>query len=372
MKVVFIIDQVYKHGGIERILSVKANYLASLNYEVTIITTQQRNKNRCYNFHNKIVFVDVGAQYQEGLSYFHPKNLIKLPKHIIKLSRLLSQIKPNVVTICSHSTDTYFVPFINKSIPKIKEFHFSKSIESYSREHTKSLFKKYFYRFSDYVESKYERIVILNKDELNYYKSLNTVVIPNPSTFSSKKSAALKNKIAVTVGRIAPVKGFDILMDIWSEVAKIHNDWKLYVYGNGDESYLKYLKEKINELNLNHIVILKGNTNNVEAALLSSSFFVMTSLNECFPLVLLEAQACGLPIISFDCPHGPRNIITKESGILIPEQNIDTFANSVVELIENKGKRLDMGKAAKKNIKNYNIEVVMAKWIEMFNEVNKE
>ncbi|MFD2562454.1 glycosyltransferase family 4 protein [Aquimarina rubra] len=369
MKIVFIIDQVYLHGGIERVLSIKANYFAAQEgNEVHIVTTEQKEEKPCYTFDEKIIFRDLAINYNRRKSYFHPKNLKKLPKHISRTKAALKQIKPDVVVVCSHSVDTYFVPFIVKSIPKVKEFHYSRFIEKSKRENP-SLFKKFFFKFADYVESKYDTLVILNKDESNYYKSKNTVVIPNPLTFYPDKVSELTNKRIITAGRIAAVKGYDILVDIWKEIAKIRKDWQLHIFGSGEPGYVKMLQDKIYTAGIQDTIKLMGSTDKIQEEMLHSSIFVMTSHNECFPLVLLEAQACGLPIVSFDCPYGPRNIIDKETGILVPVYDNNTFINQLNELMGDQDNILRMGKNARENAKKYQLSSVMSLWQKMFNDL---
>ncbi|MCF7560775.1 glycosyltransferase family 4 protein [Sabulilitoribacter multivorans] len=370
MKIVFIIDQVYLHGGIERVLSIKANYLSQLDYnQISIITTEQRNKKPCYTFNNNIIFKDLKINYCRSKSYFHPLNLLKSIKHIFRLKKTIKNINPDVVVVCSHSSDTYFVPFINKSIPKIKEFHYSKSIEENKRNKHGITLKKLFFSFTDYVEKKYDKIIILNPDESKYYKSNNTIVIPNPLTFFPEKVSNLNSKIIISAGRIAPVKGYDKLIDIWANASKKLPEWELHIYGDGNSIYLKQLRDKIGALNLQDTLSLKGSTDNIEAKMLNASIYVMTSHNECFPLVLLEAQACGLPIISFDCPHGPRNIINKDNGLLIPVSDIHLFANKLVELASESKELQIMGENARKNAYNYSVDKIMAMWLNMFKDL---
>jgi glycosyltransferase involved in cell wall biosynthesis len=372
MKIAFLIDQVYKHGGIEKILSVKANFFALQNkYQITIITTEQKNTKPCYDFNKNITFIDLNINYNRSVSYFHPKNLIKLPKHIIKLNKELNKLNPDIVVVCSHSTDTYFVPFIKKNIPKIKEFHYSKYIEIAPRKNPKSSFQRLFYKFADYVETKYNKIVVLNKDELNYYKSNNTIVIPNPLTFTTTLTSNYNAKIAIAVGRLAPVKGFDCLIDIWKQINSKHPEWKLYIYGDGQENYKTYLQEKINNYNLQNALVLKGNSNEILSKMIDASIYLMTSENECFPLVLLEAQSCGLPVVSFDCPHGPRNILTKDSAFLIPISENSQYISKLEELVTQEELRKKMGKAAKINSKKYELEKVMYLWENLFNELKE-
>ncbi|WP_024769151.1 glycosyltransferase family 4 protein [Aquimarina macrocephali] len=367
MKIAFIIDQVYLHGGIERVLSIKANYFASQKeHEVYIITTEQKKQNPCYLFNDNVIFKDLEVNYNRKKSYFHPVNLLKLPGHIRKTRSALKKINPEVVVVCSHSVDTYFVPFIFKNVPKLKEFHYSRFIEKNKRT-SSSFFKKLFFKFTDYVETKYDRLIILNKDESAYYKSNNIQVIPNPLTFYPDTVSDLSNKRCITAGRIAPVKGYDILIDIWKELKE--TGWNLDIYGSGVPEYVQKLQGQIDELNLGDTVTLKGSTDKIQKEMLDSSVFLMTSHNECFPLVLLEAQACGLPIVSFDCPYGPRNIIDETTGILVTMYENERFADQLKELM-NQPETIDQkGKNARDNADKYRLETIMTQWETMFNDI---
>lgn len=367
MKIVFIIDQVYRHGGIERVLSIKANYLATLKkYIVHILTTEQQDKKACYVFNSNIIFEDLNINYHRDKSYFHPKNLLKIPNHILKVKSALKNINPDVVVVCSHSADTYFMPFVLKYIPKVKEFHYSKFIEIDKRQHASGMFKRFFFKFADFVETKYNKLVVLNPDEALYYKSKNTITIPNPLTFCPETVSNLDSNVVISAGRIAPVKRYDLLIDIWEIVHKKNNTLQLYIYGDGETNYVAGLQKKIEDQKLTQTVFLKGATNNIQNKMLSSSLFVMTSDNECFPLVLLEAQACGLPIIAFDCPHGPKNIIDSNTGILIKMGDVKKYAKAILKTMSNAQYRKTFGDNARFNATTYNIEPVMEIWINMF------
>tara|TARA_R110002033_G_scaffold74112_1_gene125362 strand:- start:254 stop:1381 length:1128 start_codon:yes stop_codon:yes gene_type:complete len=372
MRIVFVIDQVYRHGGIERVLSIKANYLANIpDYNIYILTNEQKNKNRCYEFDNKITFKDLAINYRRELSYFHPFNLIKIPNHIVKVKKSLKTINPDVIVVCSHSVDTYFLPFIKKSIPKVKEFHYSKFIEENIRETKKPRFKHLFLKFADYVESKYHNLVVLNNMEASFYKSNNVEVIPNPLTFYPETVSKLDDPIVISAGRIAPVKRYDVLIDIWELVHKKNKTWQLHIYGSGEPNYMKKLQAQIDNKKLNKTIILKGATDQIQNKMLHSSIFAMTSDNECFPLVLLEAQACGLPIVALDCPYGPKNIISSENGVLIKMNDNEGFAQAILDMISSHSKRKKFGENARQNANNYGIDKVMHKWISMFNELIK-
>ena len=126
MKVVFLMDQMYIHGGGEKILSLKMNALATnFDCEVYLCTTNQKKHKPVYNIDEKVYWKDLKINYITSISYFHPYNLFKSVQHFYKLKRVLKNIKPDVIISVSQSPEQFFLPFIYKEIPKIKEFHSS-------------------------------------------------------------------------------------------------------------------------------------------------------------------------------------------------------------------------------------------------------
>ena len=370
MKIIFIIDQVYIHGGIERVLSVKANYLADmLGYEIHIVTTEQKENTPCYDFSKKVKFHDLGINYNRNKSYYHPINLIKLPKHILRIKKSIKNLKPDSIVVCSHSTDSYFLPFICKKIPKVKEFHYSKFFEDIRKKEPNNILREYYFKFTEYVEKSYDKIIVLNKDEERYYKSENTVVIPNPVSFFPTNISNQTNKIVIAAGRVAKVKRFEKLIDIWKGIYEEFPEWKLNIFGEGSVNYENQIKEKIEDLKMSNVIFMKGSTNKISDKMIDSSIYAMTSHTECFPLVLLEAQTCGLPIITFDCPTGPRNIVDENSGFLIKQDNDNDFIMKLKMLMLNKELRIKKGKCARENSKKFSVNSVLEKWDKMFNSL---
>ena len=143
MKVMFSSDHTYLHGGIEKVMAGKANYFADiLGYEVYILTTQQTNNQPCYALSNKIKLIDLDVRYKRDKSYFHPINLIKIPGHYARLKKVLKEIRPDVFIVCNFAFDFYWLPFIEKRIFKIKEFHSSRYFEHVNRLKSTTLSKK--------------------------------------------------------------------------------------------------------------------------------------------------------------------------------------------------------------------------------------
>jgi glycosyltransferase involved in cell wall biosynthesis len=367
MKIVFTTDQIYLHGGIEKVMAEKANYFADvLGYEVTIITTEQKHNLPCYLLSSKVKQIDIAVNYVRYKSYFHPTNVSKIPYHFKQWKKTLKEINPDVVIACNYAFDFYWTPFFLRSLPKLKEFHSSRSIEVVPRK-SGSIFKKFNFYLNDYIESKYTKLIVLNQDETQYFKSDNLVIIPNPITVNPESKAKLINKKAIAAGRIAAVKGFENAILAWKTIVKTNPDWILDIYGQGEPSYIATLESLIVANGLKQNVFIKKAVSNLDEVLLDYSLYIMTSLTECFPMILLEALASGLPIVSYDSPHGPKNIITNnEDGFIVENQNTVALVDKISFLINNIQARIAMGKVAKQNSYRFATSAVMMQWDNLF------
>ena len=368
MKIVYLMDQLYLHGGAEKIISQKLNSLVEdYKCEVYLLTTEQKSKPYVYEVSKKVKRIDLGINYQRKLSYFHLINLFKIVKHFFKLKKTLENIKPNVVISVSQTPDQFFLPFICKDIPKIKEFH--SSGVNYIKP-TSFIQKMKYQLFLLY--RKYSALVLLNNDEKIYYPFNNLVVIPNfiiEKTYFKKLSYKKKN-IIIAAGRIATVKQFDHLIKAWSLIAIKFPHWEVHIYGDGDEVLSSELQQLIKELKVSNIK-LKGVTSHLNEKMKKASIYAMTSKTECFPMVLLESLSCGLPIVSYNCPFGPKNIITnKKDGILVNHNNIDIFASELTQLIKNTELRKKMEINARNNVKRFDEKIVMQQWIQLFKSID--
>lgn len=374
VKIMYITDQIYLHGGGERVLTNKSNYFVENKIaEVYIVTSEQKGKPPCYAINDKVVFKDLNINYNRVLSYFSFNNFSKILKHFIKLKRIINEVNPDVIVTLSTQFDYYFLPFICPKIPKIKEFHSSGFFNNLNRKNNTSFIKKQFYKLNDYIESSYEAVALLTKDEEQYYNSKKKIVIPNALSFYPPETSELKNKIAISAGRIVPVKQFDKLIKAWSYVHKENPYWKLKIYGDGDYENVSKLKEIIDQLELNEAVELCGSSNQLENAMLNASLYLMSSETECFPMVLLEAMGCGLPIVSFDCPHGPKNIVQNDvDGYLVEANNEKKLAEAILSIISNKNQLKSKGALARLNARRFLDTEVMPQWVKLFTTLIKK
>lgn len=372
MTVVFSTDQVYLHGGIEKVMADKANYFADvLLYNVYILATEQRGLPVQYALSSKIKLIDLKINYNRSVSYFAYSNLKKMPKHIFNLRKTIKAVRPDFVIVSNFAPDFYFLPIIKGAAAIIKEFHSSRFFEFQQRQEANFLQQMHF-KLLRFVETKYNAIVVLNKDELQFATPNNSFVIANPIHQSNLISNFLSKKV-IAAGRIAPVKNFENLIAIWQLVVQKEPLWQLHIYGDGDANYIASLQQIITDKNLsNHITIFPA-TSTMLLTMSNYSMYLMTSITECFPMVLLESLSVGLPIIAFDCPTGPRNIITNAfDGFLVESQNNSKFVDKTLYLIQNDALRCIMSKHARLKSEHFAIEIIMKQWIALFNKISNK
>jgi glycosyltransferase involved in cell wall biosynthesis len=364
MKIVYLMDQMYLHGGAEKIVSLKINALIEdFNHDLFIITTEQKNKKNMYALSSKTNQIDLKINYDRSKSYFHPINLLKTVFHFFKLKKEINKIQPDIVISVSQTPDQFFLPFIRKETPKIKEFHSSGVNLKLGKLKTK-LFSLY---------GKYSVIVVLNKDEKKYYPFSNLEIIPNfilEKINKINKKYEDRSNVIISAGRIAPVKQFDHLIKSWGKLHVKFPNWEVHIYGDGDKDLKIDLEEIIDKNSIKNI-FLKGTVANLDDKMNKASIYAMTSSTECFPMVLLEAMSNGVPIVSYDCPNGPRNIITnKEEGILVEVNDINNFSKSLEEMILLENKREIFGNNGFKKSKDFLKDKVMVKWNNLFIKLN--
>jgi glycosyltransferase involved in cell wall biosynthesis len=373
MRILFTTDQIHLHGGIEKVMAEKANWFADVSgHEVIILTTEQNRLPACYPLSSKIVLKDIAINYNRKKSYFHPKNLRKLPFHFRQWKKAIKEINPDVLISCNYAFDFYWIPFYFKNLPKIKEFHSSRYFENKKRKEVGFL-KGIKYRINDFIESRFTKLVVLNTDEIPFYKCSNLAVIPNPVKATGTQKASLTNKKVIAAGRITPIKGFDTMISVWKEVVYKSPDWELHIYGQGEAMYINELQNKISTLNLDGNVFIHPATSRLRDEMLDSSMYLMTSNTECYPMVLIEALSVGLPVITFDAPTGPRHIVKNNStGFVTPYQNIQAITEKILLLIQNNDLRKEFGTNALQDSLSFQLEQVMHYWEELFNKLKNK
>lgn len=367
MKIVYCILGTYNSGGMERVLSNKANYLSRMGHQIYIVTTDQKHRTPFFKLEPTIIQIDLGVNYKDiagaGILKKVFNYAIKQKQHQRKLSALLLDLHADVV-ISMFDHDATFLYKINDGSKKILEIHFSRFKRmQYARQGLWKLIDRYRSSQDLHVAGMYDHFVVLTEEDKQYWGGLrNIIVIPNANSFRPEKQADLVEKQVIAVGRYDEQKAFDELISAWLEISKKHPDWKLNIYGNGP---LKAdLQNLISTLNLHQFISLCEPVDNIETAYLKSSILVMTSRYEGLPMALLEGQACGLPLISYACKCGPSDIIHDgENGYLLAEGDRLGFEEKVIALMNNQVLRKELGNKSRQLSLHYTEEVIMKQWI---------
>ncbi|OPB92366.1 glycosyltransferase family 4 protein [Elizabethkingia occulta] len=375
MRIVYSILGTFNSGGMERVLANKANYFVALGYDVSIVTTDQKGRSSYFQLDNRIQQYDLDINYHDNESKNLLVKLLTYPQkqklHKIKFEELLRKLKADIV-ISMFDNDSSFVYKLNDGSKKVLEIHFSrfKRIQ-YGRKGILGIIDKYRSINDLKLARKYDRFVVLTEEDKSYWGNLSNIeVIPNANSFIPSDRASLMNKRIIAVGRYDYQKGFDELIKIWKTIYDHNPDWKLDIFGNGplkDE-----LQDMIKDLNLLDVVRLHPPVKDIEREYFESSILVMTSRYEGLPMALLEAQACGLPMVAYACKCGPKDIIKDGiNGYLIPEGEYQLMSDKLLTLINNIELRKKMGTMAEQLSHNFSEEHVMKLWTNLFERLLK-
>ena len=362
MKLLYLVPNINNEGGVARVLSIKTFYLIEKwGYKIDILTQNKGGFPQFYNFNKKIGFHDMilnGNPIQFLINYRR------------KLNEQIELLNPDIIVVCDNGFKAFLLPFLLKTkIPVVLEIHNSlNEVEKESDSIFKIISSQLVILFKKFAARNFDNFVVETNESIKEWNVPNGVIIPNPLWFHTDNLAKLNSKKVIAVGRHVYEKGFDRLLYIWKRIVKKHPDWHLDIYGKSSDDL--FLQKLTSELNLTNSVSFFEPTNDIVSKYQQNSIYLMTSRFEGFGMVLIEAMATGLPCIAYDCPCGPRGIITNNSdGILVKNGNESDYVEAVLHLINNDSKRVEMGKNAKIKSLNYNIETIMPLWDSLFKDI---
>ncbi|MFD6292915.1 glycosyltransferase [Streptomyces sp. NPDC060205] len=237
------------------------------------------------------------------------------------------------------------------------------SHESYAYSKASSRFHRVRRHYRDV-----DRMLALTREDADLWigQGLNNAsYMPNPLPFMPEVPSARTEKVVVSIGRLHDQKGIDMLLDTWAEVAPRHPDWRLRIYGSGEDEEM--LKKQCTALGLDGCVDWMGRTSDVPGALRGGSVFALSSRGEGFPLALMEAMAMGVPCAAFDCAPGVREIVHDGvDGLLAGLGNTGELARRLDTLMSDQGLRDGMGERARVNIQRYAPGEIVGRWEGLF------
>ncbi|AWG22091.1 hypothetical protein FFWV33_11495 [Flavobacterium faecale] len=358
MRILYITPDSTNSGGIARVLSLKLNYLTvTLGYQIEVITVCKTAKKPFYPFNKAIKFHHLGSG----------KSIITFPSHFLNYcNKTIAAFQPDLVVVCDAALSSIIPYFIKTRAPILFETHVSTSLKQVTKQ---NLFDKIRFRAVFFTKkiafAKYSKIIFETTAGRDEWQLSNAVVIPNPLAFISSNLAPLNQKKVIAVSRHSYEKGIDRLLYIWQKIIQTHPDWTLEIYGEWD-SDLKYQKLAA-ELKIETNCNFFAPNSAIQKCYEEASIMLLTSRSEAFGMVLIEAMQCGLPCVAYDCPCGPRDIITNgTNGFLIENDKEKEFVSKVNQLIDNQSLRKKLGKQAKDDSKKYEISTIMKQWVQLF------
>lgn len=374
MKIVYCIYSMGVGGGVERVTTTKVNALVQQGHEVVILTTDYKGQPTAYGLDKSVKIIDFGLGYAEDFNV--PiwtrlfRTISKMKRHKKAMSAFLFDYRPDIV-VTTHRVEMAFLPFIKDGSKKILEQHSSKLMYRMERSSVSSksirggLAKIYEWRDA-WISQYFDAVVVLTEEDYKLRgNKKNAYVIPNPLPFETEELADLSCKTVLAMGRMCAEKDFFSLVDIWEMVCDKFPDWKLRIVGDGylKNSLICYVQRK----KLGNSISIENGTSEVVPIYLNASIFAMTSKFEGLPMTLLEAQSVGLPIVSYACPCGPRDLLKdSENGFLVAPSNKVEFSSRLEALMRDESLRREMGARAKKDSSRYHLEHIMGLWIKLF------
>jgi len=374
MKILYALESVNLAEGFDRVIIEKANYFAEHGYDTIICVTSHALAEPYFPISEKVRVVDLGLdfhqQYGHNLAYRAYIYFTLMHRYKKAMKHLLAEEKPDIV-ITSLGREIDFIADMQDGSVKIGESHIAKGFARNfhlmeQRGGIYRLIARHWRRKLERAVRKLDALVLLTQHDADSWAGLTrTEIIPNSMPFFPEQASSCENKQVIFVGRFSEQKGLNYLIKTWEGVYKKHKDWTLHMYGEGEQKAI--LLDLIEKADLTDAVVVHEPTRQIMEKYQESSIFLLTSRFEGLPMVLIEAQACGLPIVSFNCPWGPADIIKNgEDGFLVEYLNTDEAAHRVCQLIENDELRKRMGRQARINVQRYRRDKVMKRWTDLF------
>lgn len=374
MKILYVHDTMAQWGGIQRIFADKMNCLAAMpGYEVCMLTYNQGSHELTYRLDSRVLYEDLQVLTHLQYRYHGLRRLWERWKRnrrlAAQLKRRINEMSPDII-VSSTSYHLQTLLRLNGTWKLIVESHIGfglgddhKSSDWKSRLRDRKLLS--LMRRADVL------VTITKGDAEQWRKYIPRVeTIPNIVSLNTTGDVSdCTSKQVVFVARLTHQKAIPDLLRIWHLVNSRYPDWQLAVYGEGPEQ--ETLQKAIGASGDN--IVLHSPVSNIHDVYRASSILLMTSYYEAFGLVLAEAMSCGIPVVAFDSPYGPAEIITDGTdGFLVRNRNVEEYARRVCQLIADAGLRKQMGEAAVRSSQRFASEKIMPLWTQLFENLMKK
>lgn len=350
----FLIGNLDHSGGTERVTTLIANALVLKGYQISILSLSGGTS----PFFELDPVIKLYSLYTQALSM--KKNYIGA---VWKIRKFVIEKEIDTLVVVDSISCVFTVPALwGVKVKHICWEHFNFNVNLGVK--FRDVGRRWAAKYCDYI------ITLTKRDEELWSKGLKNITarikpISNPSPYGVQNFIpSLSSKTILCVGRLNFQKGFDLLILAWSKIANLIPEWKIIIVGTGEEE--KKLKEMVIEYGVEKSIIFTGQQKNMDAYYRASSFFCMSSRFEGLPMVLLEAQSYGLPIVAFDCDTGPAELVTNKNGYLVEKENIDLLASAMLEMTTlSTSKFEDLIRHTLKNTANFNLNAIIELWDEI-------
>ncbi len=380
MRFLFVIKSFAQIAGVERVMSDKMNYLASVGHQVMLVTYEQGIHPLVFELHPNIKHKDLDCRFftLNGMSliYRFPKSIIMKRQFFKQIKTIIEEYKPDTIISPTYPLDIIGELASAKGHSKlIFESHMAyiQALKEYSKPRSRwgLIIARLYDKHAIRLLRKCDCLVVLTQGDCKFWSQYipHVKVLPNPLTSYPEKINDVRKDIyrIISIGRLTSIKRFDRLINAFAKICNNNPNWHIDIFGDGSDKDM--LNSQISKLHLNDRVIIHPSTNDIFKEMKKSQFLVMTSESEGFPLVLIEAMACGIPCVSFDCPYGPGEIIEhNKTGLLAANGDISDFANKMNYLMMNPEIIEKMSKEARLSAVKYKKETVMKAWEQLYLE----
>lgn len=366
MKILYIFRSLAVYGGIERTLVDKMNYMAErYDMDVYLLTSDQGSHPVIYHLSDQVHRVDLDVCFYQQYRFHGLRRLMVAWNMNRKYRHLLEErlhlLQPDLI-ICTTADKIGIIGKLKGNIPLVVESH---SICTRTLNKSRNWLHRRLYRhhFLNSL-SRADCVVALTEGDAKEWRKYHSQVkvIPNFIHPHEEHTSDCSAKKVIFVGRFDYQKRVQDAIRIWKKVREHHSDWVLEIYGDGE------MRQEICSLasSVGGVTIHQP-TSQIFQAYQECSILISTSLFEPFGLVIPEAMSCGLPVVAFDCPYGPGDLITDErNGYLVKDGDSDAFVSRICGLIDNPELRKAMGQTAFLSSQRYTVEQIMPYWLQLF------
>lgn len=345
-------------GGVERFVCALANHLAGQGWDVAVGSVATRREAVAYALAPSVRVVQGDVAPPEGDGAWA---LLRRQWRVGRtLAALMRRERADVVVLNGLTTACSALLF--NGAPAVRTIccdhnHFDAR-------------SRLWRRLRERLYPRVGAVVSLSAADLPRFAAINprSVLIYNASALQADAPARAEGQLVLAVARHAAQKGLDLLLQAWVLVAPQRPDARLRIVGDGPLQ--AELHAQAQALGLQGSVVWVPPTHDIAAHYRAAAVFVLPSRYEGMPLALLEAQALGVPAVAFDCPTGPREIISPDTGVLVPAGDIAALGQALLQLLDDSALRQRMAAAAwQRGRDQFSLAAHFQRWTELMRGV---